>query len=67
MLELEIIRYSIELRHKLDDFLDCIIVATAISLRENLVTEDRKIHDLSEYLFEKYGIKILSFYDLIKD
>ena len=36
-----VVRYSCELRKYLQDYIDCVIVATAITLGEDLATEDR--------------------------
>lgn len=54
-----------ELRKVLVDYIDCVIVATAAALREDLVTEDRDIHSRKEELEKSYGIKILSYRDLV--
>ncbi|MDG6923008.1 MAG: PIN domain-containing protein [Nitrososphaerota archaeon] len=37
---------AIQLREMLGDFIDCLILATAISQADVLLTEDRSIHDL---------------------
>lgn len=54
----DIVRISFELRKELPDYIDCIIVATAISLGEDLLTEDRLIHRLKNNVEQKYKIKI---------
>jgi len=56
----DIIRISFELRKELSDYIDCIIAATAISLGEDLLTEDRLIHSLKDNIEREYGIRIYS-------
>ncbi len=61
----DIIEIAHELRKILDDYIDCIIVATAIALREELATEDRDILSRREELEKRFGIKVLSYQDLV--
>jgi len=61
-----IVRVSFELRRELPDYIDCVIVATAISLGENLLTEDRLIHGLKNDIEREYGIRIYSHKDMLK-
>jgi predicted nucleic acid-binding protein len=60
-----IIEHAFELRGILGDYIDCIIVATAVSLGEDLVTEDTRILSQRKVLEEKYKIKIHSYKDLV--
>jgi predicted nucleic acid-binding protein len=60
-----IIEHEFELRGILGDYIDCIIVATAVSLGEDLVTEDTRILSQRKVLEEKYKIKIHSYKDLV--
>jgi len=60
-----IIEYSFKLRKILKDYIDCVIVATAISLREDLVTEDIDILSQREILEEEYKIKIYNYRELV--
>jgi len=62
----DIVRVSFELRKEFPDYIDCIIVATAISLGEDLLTEDRLIHGLKNSVERKYGIKIYSHKDMLE-
>jgi len=62
----EVIRISYELLKYIKDYIDCIIVATAVALEEDLVTEDSKIHDNKELIKKKYGINVLNYNYLIK-
>lgn len=59
----DIVEVAHELRKVLVDYIDCVIVATAAALREDLVAEDRDIHSHREELERNYGIKILSYRD----
>jgi PIN domain nuclease of toxin-antitoxin system len=63
----KVIKISYELLSYIKDYIDCIIVATAIALGEDLITEDSKIHDKKELIKKKYKINILNYHDLIKD
>jgi len=62
----DIVRVSFELRKRLPDYIDCVIVATAISLGEDLLTEDRLIHGLKDDVEREYGIRIYSRKDMLK-
>jgi predicted nucleic acid-binding protein len=62
----EIIRYSFEIRKIIPDYIDCVIVATAIVLREELVTEDRMIIGQREYLKKTYGLEIYDYKDIVE-
>ena len=46
------------------DYIDCIITATAVTLEEDLVTEDSKILRRRKDLLDMYNLKILSYRDL---
>jgi len=60
----EVIEYSYEVYKLLRDYIDSIIVATAISLREDLATEERVILSIKKDLEKTYEIKIYSYKDL---
>ena len=47
MFETEIIKNSYALRKIIDDYIDCIIVSSAIHMCDALITEDRLIQELS--------------------
>jgi len=47
------------------DYVDCVIVATAVATGEELVTEDSQILRKRKELMEKYSLKILSYRELI--
>ena len=62
----EIIKVADELKDLISDYIDCIVAATAISSRNDLLTEDSLILSKREQISGKYGIKILSFRELLK-
>jgi len=61
----DIIRVNFKLRRELPDYIDYIIVATAVSLGEDLLTEDRLIHGLKDSLERDYGIRIYSYKNVL--
>ena len=60
----EIIEIANEIRKSIPDYIDCIILATAILTKENLITEDSLILSKRERIQREYGIKILTFSEL---
>ncbi|MBS7655460.1 PIN domain-containing protein [Candidatus Bathyarchaeota archaeon] len=62
----EIIKVSYELKKLIPDYIDCVIVATAIMLKENLITEDSLILANAEAIKKEYGVNVLSFKDVVK-
>jgi len=64
--EEDIVRKAHEVNEILGDYIDSIIVATAITLGEELVTEDTTINKLRNVLLEKYGLKVKRYKDLVK-
>jgi len=48
MHETSILLTAFRLRKVIDDFIDCIILSSAINHAEALVTEDEDLHKLSE-------------------
>jgi len=62
----EIIRYSFEIRKIISDYIDCVIVATAIVLREELVSEDSMILSQRDYLKKIYGLEIYDYEDIVE-
>lgn len=61
----DIIEIAHELRKIFTDYIDCIIVATAIALREDLATEDRNILSHREELEKNFGINVPTYRDLV--
>jgi len=62
----EIVETAHKLRKVLTDYIDCIIVATAITLREDLISEDQIILSHKEELEKKYGIRIHNYQNLLQ-
>ena len=50
----------------LGDYIDRVIVASAVALREDLLTEDKDIHDSKGFIEEKYGIKVYRYSDFVQ-
>lgn len=61
-----IIETAQRVRKTVSDYIDCIIVATAISNKEDLATEDSLIFEKKEKLFREYNLTVVSFKDLTK-
>ncbi len=64
----EIIKVSFRLRKTLlRDYIDAVIVATAIALKEPLVTEDEDIHAVAHDLEREYNIRVYSYRELLSE
>ena len=64
--EKDIIVVAHGLRGLLRDYIDRVILATAITLKEPLVTEDRDINRIADNIQEKYGVPILKYNSLLE-
>ncbi len=64
--EAGIIELAQKVRKTVSDYVDCIIMATAISNKEDLATEDSLILEKKGKLFREYNLRVLSFKDLAK-
>ncbi|MEM2733033.1 MAG: PIN domain-containing protein [Nitrososphaerota archaeon] len=62
----DIIELSYQLRTIISDYLDCVIVATAVAEKENLVTEDSLILAQADKLEKEYGIKVMSHKEVVR-
>lgn len=62
----EVVDISFELLKHIPDYIDCIIVATAIAIDEVLITEDTKIIDKRNFLKERYKLHISNYKELVK-
>lgn len=62
----DIIKYSFELHKIISDYIDCVVVATAIAFGDELVTEDSIILSVKEEVEKKYGVSIYSYRDLVE-
>ena len=61
----QIIETSFNLRKEINDYIDCIILATAITLKEDLITEDTLILKRKQSIKKKYNIDILNYKTII--
>ena len=64
--EPEIIDIGQKIRKMVSDYVDCILIATAISKKEDLVTEDSLIQEKKGKLLKECNLKVVSFKDLVK-
>jgi len=62
----EIIEVSYELKKRIPDYVDCVIVATAVVSKEDLATEDSLILANAEVIRKEYGIEVLSFRKIVR-
>ncbi len=62
----EIIRVSYELNRRLGDYIDSIILSTAVVLKEDLITEDSLILSLRKEIYNRYGINVLCYEEVIE-
>ena len=62
----EVVETSYELRKMISDYIDCVIVATAIELKEDLLTEDSLMLGASDAVGKKYKTRVLSLRDIRK-
>jgi PIN domain nuclease of toxin-antitoxin system len=62
----KIVEIASTLSTEFNDYIDCLILATAIALKEDLVTEDSKILKKKEAIKNKYKINIFSYKELVK-
>lgn len=54
------------MKNTIRDYIDCIILATAIALEDDLLTEDGNIHKWKDYVYEECGVKVYRYSDLAK-
>jgi len=62
----KIIEIAASLLKWLGDYVDCLILATAVALKEDLVTEDSEIHNLKEKIKAEYGISVFNCKELLQ-
>ena len=65
--EPRIIEAAFGMRKLIPDYVDCVMVATAVVLKENLATEDSRILSKRGIIQKEHGIKISSYKELIKE
>jgi PIN domain nuclease of toxin-antitoxin system len=61
-----VVEISFNLMKTIRDYIDCVVTATAASLKEDLVTEDSKILDRRVMLEERYGIRVRRLADMLR-
>lgn len=62
----EVIETAQKMRKIISDYVDCIILATAIANKEDLVTEDSIVSEKKKKLLKDYNLKVLNFTNLIE-
>jgi predicted nucleic acid-binding protein len=62
--EAGIIEAAQKIRKTISDYVDCIILATAVASKEDLVTEDSLVLEKKRKLLKDYDVKVLNFNDL---
>jgi len=62
----DVIFKAYELRSVVGDYINSIILATAIVLGEDLATEDKSIYKVKDKIEERYKLRVYCFDDLIK-
>jgi PIN domain nuclease of toxin-antitoxin system len=63
--EAGVIETAQRIRKIIPDYVDCIILATAVVSKEDLVTEDSIVSDKREKLLKDHQLKVLNFSDLM--
>lgn len=63
--EAGVIEAAQKIRKTISDYVDCIILATALASKEDVVTEDSLVLEKKKKLLRDYNIKVLSFSDLV--
>lgn len=63
--ETEVIEAAQSFRKIISDYVDCIILATALASREDLVTEDSLVLEKKKKLLKDFNLKVLDFSDLV--
>lgn len=61
-----VVKIASDLKAILSDYIDCVIVATAIELKTNLITEDSRIRKNRDTLNKKYGVEILTYLEVLQ-
>lgn len=62
----QVIEISYALRKTIADYVDCVIVATAAALKEDIATEDSIILNKKETIEKTYNIKVHTFKELVR-
>ena len=62
--EAAVIEIGQKMKKIVPDYVDCIVIATAISNKEDLATEDSLILEKKGKLLKEYNLRVLTFKDL---
>ncbi len=57
----KIIELSQKLLSRLNDYIDCLIVATAVALKEDLITEDSRIIKNRDLIKDRYKVGVFDY------
>ncbi|MCE4614502.1 MAG: hypothetical protein F7B60_03110 [Desulfurococcales archaeon] len=60
-----ILETSYQLYDTVNDYIDSVILATAVMRKESLATEDQIILSLKKEIKDRYGIDVFSYRDLV--
>jgi len=63
--EMGVIEAAQRIRKVISDYVDCIVLATAVASKEDVVTEDSLVLEKKKRLLKDYNLKVLSFSDLL--
>ena len=63
--EQDVVRISHSLRRMLPDYIDCVILATAIALGEDIATEDEMISEVRDKIEALHRIRVRGYGDLV--
>lgn len=61
-----VVELSFALRGRMNDYIDCVIVATAIQRQEGLMSEDSEIWRERKFLHEKYNLQVFRYRDVLQ-
>lgn len=64
--EADVIEAAQRIRKIISDYVDCIIVATAVASKQDLVTEDSLVLEKKKKLLKAFNLKVLDFSDLVQ-
>lgn len=62
-----VIEAAQRIRKTISDYVDCIILATALTSKDEVVTEDSLVLEKRKKLLKDFKLKVLSFTDLVAD
>lgn len=56
-----VVREAQRLREKFNDYIDCVIIATASTRKEHLLTEDSRILNEAQWIRQNCGVEVMDF------